>query len=47
MPYIVQIGDVVELVEGYEKYGDASRGPMVPGDRGQVVEVQQGSNGER
>lgn len=47
MAFLAQIGDVVELVEGYEKYGDASRGPMVPGDRGQVVEVQQGSNGER
>lgn len=44
---LLQIGDIVELVEGYENYGDASRGPMVTGDRGQVVEVQQGSNGER
>jgi len=41
------VGDIVELVEGYEMFGDAARGPMVPGDRGQVVEVQQGSNGER
>lgn len=43
----MQVGNIVELVEGYEKYGDAARGPMVPGDRGQVVEVQQGANGER
>ena len=37
----------MELIEGYEKFGDAARGPMAPGDRGQVVEVQRGASGER
>ncbi|KAL7561760.1 hypothetical protein ACA910_013300 [Epithemia clementina (nom. ined.)] len=43
----VRKGDKVELVEGYEKYEDASGGPLKPGDRGTVVEVQNGPNGER
>ena len=43
----VRQGDKVELVEGYEKYEDASGGPLKPGDRGTVVEVQNGPNGER
>jgi len=34
-----QVGDQVELVEGYAKYGDASSGPLLPGDRGVVVEL--------
>jgi len=41
------VGDVVELTKEYEQYGDALKGPMVPGDRGRVVEVQNGHNGER
>ena len=43
----IQTGDMVELVTGYEKYGDASGGPLQPGDRGTVVELQRGPNGER
>ena len=43
----VQVGDRVELADGYEKFGDASGGPLQPGDRGVVVEVQNGSPGER
>ena len=43
----MQVGDKVELVNGYEKYGDASGGPLQPGDRGTVVELQRGPNGER
>lgn len=42
-----QIGDKVELVEGYERFGDASSGPLQVGDRGVVVELQRGPNGER
>ena len=42
-----QIGDKVELVEGYERFGDASSGPLQVGDRGVVVEMQRGPNGER
>ena len=42
-----QIGDKVELVDGFERYGDASSGPLQVGDRGIVVEVQQGLNGEK
>jgi hypothetical protein len=43
----LQVGDKVELVNGYDKYGDASGGPLQPGDRGTVVELQRGPNGER
>jgi hypothetical protein len=42
-----QIGDKVELVKGYEKFGDASGGPLHPGERGVVVETQDGPNGDR
>lgn len=42
-----RVGDKVELVDGYDKFGDASGGPLQPGDRGVVVEVQSGPNGER
>lgn len=42
-----QVGDKVELVQGYEKFGDATGGPLHPGDRGVVVETQLGPNGER
>lgn len=42
-----QIGDKVELVEGFERYGDASSGPLQVGDRGIVVDVQRGPNGEK
>ena len=41
-----QIGDKVELVEGFDRYGDASSGPLQLGDRGIVVDVQKGANGE-
>lgn len=43
----IRKGDKVELVDGYEKYEDASGGPLKPGDRGTVLEVQNGPNGER
>lgn len=42
-----EVGDKVELVDGYEKYGDATGGPLQPGDRGTVVELQCGANGEQ
>lgn len=42
-----QIGDKVELVPGYEKFGDASGGPLNLGDRGIVVDTQNGPNGDR
>lgn len=42
-----QVGDKVELVEGFERYGDAVGGPLQLGDRGVVVELQRGPNGER
>lgn len=42
-----QIGDRVELVEGYERFGDAINGPLAPGERGTIVELQQGPEGER
>jgi len=42
-----QVGDKVELVDGYEKFGDASGGPLQPGERGVVVDLQNGPNGER
>jgi hypothetical protein len=42
-----QVGDRVELVEGYERFGDAINGPLVPGERGIIVELQQGPEGER
>ena len=41
-----QIGDKVELVEGFDRYGDASSGPLQLGDRGIVVDFQNGANGE-
>ena len=42
-----RIGDRVELVDGFEKYDDASGGPLRAGDRGTIVELQVGPNGER
>lgn len=43
----IQVGDRVELVEGYESKGDAHAGNLQAGDRGRVIELQQGPNGER
>ena len=43
----IEKGDRVQLVEGYEKFGDAAGGPLRPGDRGVVVELQGAPNGER
>jgi hypothetical protein len=37
----------VELVDGYERFGDAANGPLQPGERGAVFDVQEGPNGER
>jgi hypothetical protein len=42
-----EVGDKVELAEGYDRYGDAVCGPLQVGDRGIVVEVQKGPNGEK
>lgn len=42
----IQVGDRVQLVEGYEGKGDATAGPLQPGDRGRVVEVQRGPTGQ-
>jgi hypothetical protein len=41
------LGDVVELVEEYSKYGDAAEGPLQLGDRGRVVEIKEGSIGQK
>jgi hypothetical protein len=41
------LGDVVELVEEYSKYGDAAEGPLELGERGRVVEIKEGSIGQR
>lgn len=40
------MGDKVELVDCYAKFGDASGGPLQLGDRGTVIEVKQGPNQE-
>jgi hypothetical protein len=37
----------VELVEGFDRFDDASSGPLQVGDRGVVVDVQRGPNGEK
>ena len=44
--FLSKIGDRVELVEGFELFGDCSEGPLQPGDRGIVVDLQNGQNGE-
>lgn len=41
-----EIGEKVELVEGYERFGDAANGPLQPVDRGTVIELQKASSGE-
>jgi hypothetical protein len=41
-----QVGDKVELVDCYSKFGDAMGGPLQIGDRGTVIEVKQGPNQE-
>jgi hypothetical protein len=40
------LGEKVELVGGYERFGDAANGPLQPGDRGTVIELQKASSGE-
>ena len=42
-----QVGDKVELVDGYERFGDAANGPLHPGERGTVIDVQESQSGER
>ena len=42
-----QVGDKVELVEDFERFLDEPGGPLKPGDRGTVVELQNGHAGER
>lgn len=41
-----QIGEKVELVRNYERFGDAASGPLLPGDRGTIIEFQ-GIEGSR
>ena len=38
---------MVELVDGYERFGDAVNGSLQPGDRGTVVDFQESPSGER
>jgi hypothetical protein len=45
-PLCFEIGEKVELVEGYERFGDAANGPLLPGDRGSVIELQKVSPDE-
>jgi hypothetical protein len=45
-PLCFEIGEKVELVEGYERFGDAANGPLLPGDRGTVIELQTASSDE-
>ena len=46
-PFLLwQVGDKVELVDSYTKYGDASGGPLQPGDRGAVIQVKKGQGVE-
>jgi hypothetical protein len=45
--FLDQVGDKVELAEGFEKYGESIGGPLQVGDRGVVVEAQRGPNGEK
>lgn len=42
----LQIGEKVELVLGYERFGDAVSGPLLPGNRGTIIELQ-GAQGLR
>lgn len=42
----VEVGDRVQLVDGYETKGDAGNGPLRPGERGRVVELQRGPSGQ-
>ena len=41
-----QTGDKVELADGYERFGDATKGPLQPLDRGTIIDLQQGSDNE-
>jgi hypothetical protein len=45
-PLCFEIGEKVELVEGYERFGDAANGPLLPGDRGSVIELQKVASDE-
>ena len=38
------MGDNVELVDCYAKFGDALGGPLQLSDRGMVIEVKHGPN---
>ncbi|GKY93743.1 hypothetical protein MPSEU_000341400 [Mayamaea pseudoterrestris] len=42
----IKIGDHVEVVDFYGRFGDASSGPLHPSERGLVVDFQNGANGE-
>jgi len=41
-----QIGEKVELASNYERFGDAINGPLVPGNRGTIIDLQ-GAQGSR
>jgi len=45
--FMFEVGDKVEVSVGYDRYGDAASGPLRPGDRGTVLEVQRGPRGDR
>ena len=42
----IEVGDRVQLVDGYESKGDASNGPLRTSERGRVVELQHGPTGQ-
>jgi hypothetical protein len=42
-----RVGDKVEITDGSNRYGDASNGPLKPGDLGTVIELQRGARGDR
>jgi hypothetical protein len=42
-----RVGDKVEIADGSNRYGDASNGPLKPGDLGTVIELQRGARGDR
>lgn len=44
--YGFEVGEKVELVGGYERFGDAANGPLLPGERGTIIELQKGPSGE-
>jgi len=41
-----RVGEKVELASNYERFGDATNGPLLPGNRGIIIELQ-GEQGSR